>query len=293
MLGVIDLARRGAEGERHVEQILRAVRISGVVLTTLLIGLEVLTTLIAVALLATAVIWGNWSDEVRYFLVNALVFAAMAGGITMMVRVADLRPMSLTRATWWRELGTFRQFTNIAVPVVVVGAGVALSLRDTRVVAIAMVGLTTVLVGWARVDRAATDEAVRHLAEEADALAAAVRPMVAAAEPEGLPRDAASHDNDAVIGALERLELACHRNMRRGIPAGPRYLVDAELIVVVRACRAALIDLPIEHLGSALTAGVSRELAAMEPHLRAREMLIFAADVRRLATLAPDRVVAA
>lgn len=293
MLGVIDLARRGADGELRVERIFRTIRLFGAALTMLLIGLEVLTALVAVALLISAVVWGSWSEEVVYFLSNALVFATMAGGIMMMVRVADLRPIPLTRASWWRELGTFRQLTSIAVPVAVVGSTVALSLRDTRAVALAMIGLATVLIGWFRVDRAATDDAVRRLAEAADDLAASVRPIVAKAAQETASRRTASGDSGVVIGALDRLELACHRNMRRGIPAGPRYLVDVELIAVVRASRAALVYLPIEHLGSALTVGMTRELAAMEPDMLARELLIFAADVRRLATLAPDRVVAA
>lgn len=297
MLGVIDLARRGADGELRVERICRTIRIFGAALTMLLIGLEVLTALVAVALLVSAVVLGSWSDEVVYFLSNALVFATMAGGIMMMVRVADLRPIPLTRVSWWRELGTFRQLTSIAVPVAVVGSTVALSLRDTRAVALAMIGLATVLVGWFRGDRAATDDAVRRLAEATDDLAASVRPIVAKAEvakaeQEAASRRTASDASSAVVGALDRLELACHRNMRRGIPAGPRYLVDAELIAVVRASRAALVYLPIEHLGSALTVGVTRELAAMEPYVFAREFLIFAGDVRRLATLAPDRLVA-
>lgn len=290
MLGVIDLARRGTQGERRLEWILGAIRIGGVVVTTLLVVLEVITALIAVALLATAVIWGSWSNEVRYFLVNALVFAVMASGITMMVRVADLRTISLMRANWWCELGTFRQLTNIAVPVAVVGAAVALSLRDTRAVTVAMVGLATVLIGWARSDRGSTDQAVRRLAEEADALAAAVRPILTAAEMT-TPRRATSSQRHAVVDALDRLELACHRNLRHGLPARPRYLVDVELILVVRACRAAFVDPPIEHLGSPLTTSVSRELTAMEPDQLARELSIFAADIRRLATLAPDRLV--
>lgn len=227
-----------------------------------------------------------------YFLSNALVFATMAVGIMMMVRVADLRPVPLTRASWWRELGTFRQLTSIAVPVVVVGTTVALSLRDTRAVALAMIGLATVLIGWARVDRAATDEAVRRLAEAADVLTAAALRMVAAVDPEDAVGEAASC-REAVLDALWKLELACRKNMRRGIAGGPRYLVDLELLAVINACMVVLTDPPATRIGSPLAALVVRDLVVLEPRQLVRELQVFAGDIRRLATLAPDRVVAA
>ena len=292
MLGVIDLARRGANGELRVERIFRAIRIAGAALTMLLIGLEVLTAFVAVALLVTAVIWGGWSGEVVYFLSNALVFATMAVGIMMMVPVAELRPVPLTRARWWRELGTFRQLTGIAVPVAIVGAMVALSLRDTSAVTLAMVGLATVLIGWARVDRTATDEAVRRLAEAADALTGATRRMVTALDPEKPIGEAASC-KQAVLDALWNLELACRRNMRRGIPRAPRYLVDIELLAVVNACMTVLAGPSASFVGSPLAAMVARDLDLLEPRQLAREIQIFAGDIRRLATLAPDRLVAA
>lgn len=291
LLGVVDLARRGAHGHRRLGRLLRMIRVIGLALTTMLIAVEVLAALAAVVLLGAAVFRGEWSPDVAHYLANALLLAVMAGCLTMMVRVADLPAVALTQAVWWRELSTARQFTTIAIPVALVGAVVALGVRDTRAVAVAMVGLTAVLVGWARADRAATDEAVRRLAEAADALAAASRSMVAAVEA-GAPPSKAAARTDAVLEALERLDLACHRNMRRGIPAGTRYLVDVELLIVIRACRAVLVDSPIEHFGSPLTATVARELTVFEPRLLARELLIFAGDVRRLATLAPDRLVA-
>ncbi|MGK2879235.1 MAG: hypothetical protein ACSLE6_00065 [Mycobacterium sp.] len=291
MLGAVDLARRGEQGQRRLGRLLRVVRVIGLALTTMLIAVEVLAALAAVVLLAAAVFSGEWSSDVAHYLTNALVLAVMAGCLTTMVRVADLPPVALTQAAWWRELSTARQLTTIMIPVALVGAVAALGVRDTRAVAVAMVGLTTVLVGWARADRTATDEAVRRLADAADALASASRILVAGSEPGAPSTEAGAHTN-AVIGALDGLELACHKNMRRGIPAGPRYLVDIELLIVIRACKAALVDLPVELFSSPLTAVVARELNAIEPRLLARELLIFAGDVRRLATLAPDRLVA-
>lgn len=291
MLGVVDLARRGVHGQRRLGRLLRVVRVVGLALTTMLIAVEVLAALAAVVLLGAAVFRGEWSSDVAHYLANALVLAVLAGCLTTMVRVADLPPVALTQAAWWRELSTARQFTTIAIPAALVGAVAALGVRDTRAVAVAMVGLTAVLVGWARADRAATDEAVRRLAQVADALAAASRSMVAAIEA-GASSSRASACNDAVLEALERLDLACHKDMRRGIPAGPRYLVDFELLVVIRACSAALLDLPVEYFGSSLTGAVARELNALEPRALALELLIFAGDVRRLSTLAPDRLVA-
>lgn len=288
MLGVIDLARSGLDGEQRVERIFRGIRECGAVVTALLISMEVLTATIAAVLLGAAVASGDWSDEVLFYLTNALTFAFMASGTMMMVSVAELRPIALARGGWWRQLAAFRQFTTIAVPVVLVGAAVALSLRDTRAVAVAMVSLATVFIGWARVDRAATGEAIRRLAEAADAVAVAVRPIVACSEPDPIPQSQAHR----VLEALETLEIACHLKMRSGMPARPRYLVDDELIIVVRACRAAFVDGPIEHAAAALTAAVSRELAAMDRRLLARELLVFAADIRRLATLTPGRVIA-
>lgn len=288
MLGVIDLARSGLDGEQRVERIFRGIRECGAVVTALLISMEVLTATIAAVLLGAAVASGDWSDEVLFYLTNALTFAVMASGTMMMVSVAELRPIALARGGWWRLLAAFRQFTTIAVPVVLVGAAVALSLRDTWAVAVAMVSLATVFIGWARVDRAATGEAIRRLAEAADAVAVAVRPIVACSEPDPIPQSQAHR----VLEALETLEIACHLKMRSGMPARPRYLVDDELIIVVRACRAAFVDWPIEHAAAALTAAVSRELAAMDRRLLARELLVFAADIRRLATLTPGRVIA-
>jgi len=292
MLGVIDLARRGANGELRVERIFRTIRIGGAALTMLLIGLEVLTAFVAVALLVTAVIWGGWSGEVVYFLSNALVFATMAVGIMMMVPVAELRPVPLTRARWWRELGTFRQLTNIAVPVAIVGATVALSLRDSRSVALAMVGLAAVLLSWARADRAATDDAVRRLAEAADGLTGAARRMVAAFDPDS-PFGEAASCKEAVLDALWELELACRKNMRRGIPSGPRYLVDLELLAVIHACMAVLADPAASYVGSPLPAMVARDLDRLESRQLLREIQVFAGDIRQLATLAPDRARAA
>lgn len=292
MLGVIDLVRRGANGELRVERIFRTIRLGGAAVTVLLIGLEVLTAFVAVALLVTAVILGSWSDEVVYFLSNALVFATMAVGIMMMVRVADLRPVPLTRAGWWRELGTFRQLTGIAVPVAIVGATVALSLRDTRAVALAMIGLATVLIGWARVDRAATDEAVRRLAEAADTLAASARRTLAAVDSEDAGGEAANC-MEAVRADLWKLELACRKNMRRGIPGAPRYLVELELLAVINACMCVLTDPPSTRVGSPLAALVVRDLVVLEPRQLVRELQVFAGDIRRLATLAPDRLGAA
>lgn len=291
MLGVVDLARRGAQGQRRLGRLLRMIRVIGLALSTMLIAVEVLAALAAVVLLGAAVFRGEWSPDVAHYLANALVLAVMAGCLTTMVRVADLPPVALTQAAWWRELSTARQLTTITIPVALVGAVAALGVRDTRAVAVAMVGLTTVLAGWARADRAATDEAVRRLAEAADALAAASRSMVAAIEP-GASSSKAAARTDAVLEALERLDLACHKNMRRGIPAGTRYLVDIELLIVTRACTAALVDLPVEHVSSPLTATVAREFSAIERRQLARELLIFAGDVRRLATLAHDRMVA-
>ena len=291
MLGVVDLARRGAQGHRRLGRLLRMIRVIGLALTTMLIAVEVLAALAAVVLLGAAVFRGEWSPDVAHYLANALLLAVMAGCLTTMVRIADLPAVALTQAAWWRELSTARQLTTIAIPVALVGAVAALGVRDTRAVAVAMVGLAAVLVGWARADRAATDEAVRRLAEAADVLVAAGRSMVTASEP-GAPSSKAVVRRDAVIEALEVLDLACHKNMRRGIPAGPRYLVDVELLIVIRACRAVLVDLPVELFSSPLTATVVRELNALEPPLLARELLIFAGDVRRLATLAPDRLVA-
>lgn len=291
MLGVVDLARRGAEGQRRLGRLLRLIRVSGLALTTMLIAVEVLVALSAGALLAAAVFLGEWSPDVAHYLANALVLAVMAGCLATMVRVTDLPAVALTQAAWWRQLSSARQLTTIAIPVALVGAVAALGVRDTRAVAVAMVGLTAVLVGWTRADRAATDEAVRRLAEATDALAGASRSMVAAIQT-GAPSSKAVAHMNAVIDSLEELELACHKNMRRGIPAGPRYLVDVELLVVIRACRAVLVDLPVEHISSPLTATVARELNALEPRLLARELLVFAGDVRRLATLAPDRLVA-
>lgn len=286
MLGVIDLARRGANGELRVERIFRTIRIGGAAVTMLLIGLEVLTALVAVALLVTAVIWGSWSEEVIYFLSNALVFATMAVGIMMMVRVADLRPVPLTRARRWRELGTFRQLTSIAVSVVVVGATVALSLRDTRTVAPAMIGLATVLIGWARADRTLTDDAVRRLAEAAGTLAAVTRRMVGAVGRDDTAGETATCQ-EAVLDALWKLELACRRNMRRGIPGAPRFLVDPELLDVIGACQIVVAGPPSGCVGRPLTAMVVRDLLLLEPQELARELRVFAGDVRRLATLAP------
>lgn len=286
MLGVIDLARRGANGERRVERIFRTIRLGGAAVTVLLIGLEVLTAFVAVALLVTAVILGSWSEEVVYFLSNALVFATMAVGIMMMVRVEDLRPVPLTRAIWWRELGTFRQFTNIAVPVAIVGATVALSLRDSRSIALAMVGLAAVLLSWARADRAATDEAVRRLVEAADGLSATAGRLVASLK-RGDNAVEEGTCKGAVLDALWNLERSCRKNLRRGIPGRPRFLVDLELISVIGGCQNILTGSPSGCIGGPFTAMVVQDLVHMAPEEFARQLQVFAGDIRRLATLTP------
>ncbi|GAA4124587.1 hypothetical protein GCM10022215_32420 [Nocardioides fonticola] len=81
--------------------------------------------------------------------------------------------------------------------------------------------------------------------------------------------------------------------MRRGlIPSAPRYLVDVELLAVIRACRVALTSEPLEHVSAPLTAAVARALLTIARQELQREIFVFAGDIRRLATLAHDRLVA-
>lgn len=285
LLGATDILNKGDEGTRRVAQLFRVVRISGLVLTISLVVLELFVALAAVGLLAAAVFQGQWSQTVESLLANAVFVAAVALGLTLMVRVAELPVVPLGRIYWWRELWALRQITHVAIAVTVVGAAVAFSLRDAGGVAIAMVGLATVLLGWARADRTATDEAIRRLAVAADALSSAFRPLVANPSPAD---EATQHD---AISALEALEVACYRHMRSGlVRSAPRYLVDAEVLAVIRACKVALTVQPLEGIISPMTAEVARALRAMRGPELEREILIFAADVRQLATRAPDRL---
>lgn len=87
------------------------------------------------------------------------------------------------------------------------------------------------------------------------------------------------------------LDLACYRSMRRGVlPAGPTYLVDLELLAVIRACKSVLAGRSFENVTSPLAATVARDLLAMGTAELEREILVLAADVRSLATGAPDRL---
>lgn len=54
----------------------------------------------------------------------------------------------------------------------------------------------------------------------------------------------------------------------------------------------ALTGQSFEHVTAPMTATVARDLLAMQGPELEYEILIFAGDVRRLATLAPDRLVA-
>lgn len=69
-----------------------------------------------------------------------------------------------------------------------------------------------------------------------------------------------------------------------------RRIARLALLAVIRACKVVLTVQPLEHVSSPLTATVVRGLQPMEPQDLVHELLIFAADVRRLATLAPDRL---
>lgn len=290
MLGVTDVLNTGDDRVRRVARLFRVVRIGALFLNTLLVVMELAAALAAVGLLGAAMLQGPWSQTVESLLASALVVATMAFGLTLLVRVAELPVVPLGRDRWWRELWTLRQVTNVAIAVTLVGAAVAFSLRDARGVAIAMVGLTTVLLGWAMADRTATDEAVRRLAEAADAVAAAFRPLVASS-PCQYAVAGSEHLHHDAISALDALELAGYRHMRRGfVPSAPRYLVDAELLAVIRACKVALAAQSLEHVTAPLTTTVARALLRMKRPELEREILVFAADVRRLATLAPDRL---
>lgn len=178
MLGVTDVLNTGDDRIRRVARLFRGVRIGALCLNTLLVVMELAAALAAVGLLGAAMLQGAWSQTVESLLASALVVATMAFGLTLLVRVAELPVVPLGRDRWWRELWTLRQITNVAIAVTLVGAAVAFSLRDARGVAIAIVGLTTVLLGWARADRTATDEAVRRLAEAADGVSAALRSLI-------------------------------------------------------------------------------------------------------------------
>lgn len=292
LLGVTDILNKGDAGPRRVARLFRVVRRAGLFLTVALVVLELVVALAAVGLLVVAMFQGQWSQTVESLLASAGLVAAMAFGLTLMVRVAELPVVPLGRISWWRGLWALRQTTHLAIAVTLVGAAVAFSLQDASGIAIAIVGLATVLMGWARADRAATDEAIRRLAEAADAVSAAFRPLVAIPSLQrGTPGGDAIRDD--AISALEALELACYRHMRRGlVPSAPRYLVDVELLAVIRACKVALTSEPLEHVTAPLTAAVAQTLLTMERPDQEREVLVFAADIRRLATLAPDRLVA-
>lgn len=254
-----------------------------------LVVLDLFLSLLAVGLLAVAVFQGQWSQSVESLLASAALVAAMALGVALMVRVAELPVVPLARISWWRELGNLQQLTHVAIAVTFVGTAVAFGLRDAGGAVIAMVGLATVLLGWGRADRIATDEGIRRLAEAADAVSAALRPLVTNPPAE---RDAVCEAiHDVAISALAALELACFRHMRRGLaPAAPRYLVDIELLAVIRACKVALTSEPFEHVSAPLTAAAARMLSSMQRPQLEREVLVFVADLRRLATLAPDRL---
>lgn len=214
----------------------------------------------------------------------------MGGSSVTLVRVADTPTLALSQSAWVRSTWTLRQFTGIALPLVFVGAVVALGLRDSRAVALAMVGLMAVLLGWARSDRVAADEAVRRFAEASDALADAMRPLVArSAAKDGAGSIASGYRLAAA--ALDRLDLAGYRRMRGGLlPSTPHYLVDLELLAVIRACRIALVDGGLEHVMGPLTAAAAETLSLMSNGDIEREIAIFAGDVRRLVTLAPERL---
>lgn len=289
LLGVTDLLNKGDNGVRRVARLLRVVRLTGWFLTIALVVLDLFLSLIAVGLLAGAVFQGQWSQSVESLLASAALVAGMALGIALMVRVAELPVVPLARISWWRELGNLQQLTHVAIAVTFVGTAVAFGLRDAGGAVIAMVGLATVLLGWGRADRIATDEGIRRLAEAADAVSAALRPLITNPPAERAAGGVAIHGD--VVSTLEALELACFRHMRRGLaPAAPRYLVDIELLAVIRACKVALTSEPLEHVSAPLTGAAARMLIAMDRPQLEREVLVFVADLRRLATLAPDRL---
>ena len=291
LLGVTDILNQGDNGARRVARLFRVVRLAGSFLTITLVVLDLVLALAAVALLAVAVFQGQWSQTVESLLAGAALVAALALGLALMVRVADLPVVPLARISWWRELGNLQQITHVAIAMTGVGTAVAFGLRDAGGAAIATVGLATVLLGWARTDRTATDDGIRRIAEAADVVSTALRPLVANPPAERAAACEAIHD--AAISALSALELACFRHMRRGlIPSAPRYLVDVELLAVIRACRVALTSEPLEHVSAPLTAAVARALLTMARQELEREIFVFAGDIRRLATLTPDRLVA-
>lgn len=282
ILGAMDLANRGENADRRVARIFRAVRAVGVVFTTLVVLCGLALGLTALGLLCAAVWRQHWSHTTGMLLINAILIALMGAALSLLVSVTDLPAVPLSRGTWWRELWMIKQLSNIAISVTIVGAAVALSLHDARAVVVAMIGFTTVLLTWARAERATTDDGIRNLAAVADALAAAVRPLVGSCAEAGSVPHVRHHK---ITEALDALDLACYRSLRRGaLPAGPRYLVDLELLAVIRACKSVLTRHPLEQVTSQLAATVVRDLLALDMIDLEREILEFASDVRRLAT---------
>lgn len=287
MLGLLDLVNQGERAGRRVARLFRVIRVAGVVFTTVAVAVGLTIGLTALALLGASVWQQEWTPTTEMLLVNAILIAFMGAALSLLVSVTDLPAVPLGKGVWRRELWIIKQTGNVTTAVAIVGAAVALSLHDARAVVVAMIGFTMVLVSWARAESAATDDGVRRLAAAADALATAVRPLVESpARESAVPRRRHHH----VIEALAALDLACYRSMRRGMfPAGPTYLVDLELLAVIRACKSVLASGSLESVRSPLAATVARDLLAMGTSDLEREILVLASDVRSLATRAPDR----
>lgn len=199
LLGALDLVNRGEDASLRVARFFRGIRVAAIVFTTVVVLLGLTIGLTALGLLGAAVWRQEWSHATEMLLVNAILIAVMGAALSMLVAVTDLPAVPLSKGTWWRELWTIKQVANVAIAVTIVGATVALSVHDARAVVVAMIGFTMVLVGWARAERASTDDGVRHLAAAADELAAAVRPLVGSPAAES-PAPHGRHEN--VLEAL-------------------------------------------------------------------------------------------
>lgn len=190
-----------------------------------------LATCAAVALSVGAVAQADWRGEVStYLLANAALFVLFGAAFRAFGMLSDHPARMLVSTPWWEQVWLLRQVVKVGLVVPAGGVAAGVVFDDGRAIGIALLSVAVVMVGWARSEHADIDAALRRLVEAAD---------VVALNSEGV--DASS--GRLLRSALASLELACYRDVSASwMRLGDRFLIDADVIEVIRGCRAALGD---------------------------------------------------
>lgn len=286
---LLDLVGRGDRGRSRTSALFQGMRFVNGIVNVFAVVLALALTGVAAGLLVAVMAQEQWTVSSREVLGASVGMATSALGLILITREAGEADVPMSRSDWLRGIWILRQAAAVGAFVCVAGAAVGLALRDAAGAAVAMVTLAVVLTGWVRTDAMSRDGAVRHLAEATTEVSAALRTLTV--QVWNHSDVLSSSEGRDLLVELERLELACYREMRRGIALPtPRFVVDPEIVTMVRACVIKLAGRATGQWDDPFLMEISRELAGVRTTEFLLELDKFVSDLRQLVILGPRRI---